>query len=154
MGWNLFSKQVTDENICFLRDVAFLIADLAECASADSISHVIPTILKEKGLWEKFKTIDSYSVINDCYPRDREKLMDNIDTLILIVQQFNLNENEKQYMQHSLFKIITKMRLTRNEQVSFIEKFVTEIIYEGKDVSQKTLDFHIQIGLETLDYIA
>lgn len=150
MGWNLFGKSVTDEDICFLRDVALLIIDLSKYTSDAAISRVIPKILKEKGLYEKFKTLDSYTTINDCYPRDQLKKMDNINTLIFIASQFNLNKDEKFNITHLLFEIVKKNNLTNNEKIFFLRYLMKNFIYKDEKISENDMNMVIELYIDLI----
>lgn len=130
MGWNLFGKAITDVDMCFIRDLAELSVEIMKSTSEVAAITAMRKIIDDKGLFEKLRSFNDYTTVNDCYPNNRRELIDNARTLFSYAEQFGTNTGAGVHCK--LREIMNKMRLTNEEKISLVKNYYKNI---GLDIS-------------------
>ena len=121
-----FAKSVTDPDVCFCQNVVELLSGLSDITTNVAWIAITKRVLTERGLMgiieEHAENLSGY-IVKECYPSDRDILMNHAEALFEIASSgFNLLENP--HVTYVLSRIIKKMGLYNSEKKRLIIKYI------------------------------
>ena len=121
-----FAKSVTDPDVCFCQNVVELLSGLSDITTNVAWVAITRRVLTERGLMgiieEHAENLSGY-IVKECYPSDRDVLMNHAEALFEIASSgFNLLENP--HVTYVLSRIIKKMGLYNSEKKRLIIKYI------------------------------
>lgn len=132
MGISLFGKRITDVDMCFVRDLLEIAVVIKDVSGEATAKLLIQPIIEERGLEEKVKELIKYTVINDCYPYDRQKLIKNAEDYFSVLEAYEAQPEAKGVISYTILKIVKKMGLSYDEKVDLICKYILNISSEER----------------------
>ena len=122
----LFAKSVTDPDVCFCQNVVEVISGLSDITTNVAWGAITRRVLTERGLMgiiEKHAENLSGYIVKECYPSDRDVLMNHAEALFEIASSgFNLLENP--HVMYVLSRVIKKMGLYDAEKKRLLIKYI------------------------------
>lgn len=122
----LFAKSVTDPDVCFCQNVVEVISGLSDVTTNVAWIAIARKVLTERGLMgivEKHAENLSGYIVKECYPSDRNVLMNHAEALFEIATS-GVNPNESPSIVVALGRVIKKMGLYNSEKKQLIIKYL------------------------------
>lgn len=142
----LFAKRVKDPEVCFCQNVVEVISELSTVTTNVAWIAIAKNVLIKRGLMDIItKHVDNLAgyVVVECYPSDRNVLLNHAAALFEIVTT-GINWRESPRVIVALAGVITKMGLYNSEKKQLIIKY----LYGGND--SKVYDFVADDMVETV----
>jgi len=138
-----FAKSVTDPDVCFCQNVVELLSGLSDITTNVAWIAITKRVLTERGLMgiieEHAENLSGY-IVKECYPSDRDVLMNHAEALFEIASSgFNLLENP--HVTYVLSRIIKKMGLYNSEKKQLIIKY----IYNGDKSCESLAEAFLEV---------
>lgn len=131
----LFAKSVKDPDVCFCQNVVEVLSGLSHVTTNVAWIAIARRVLTERGLMgiieEHAENLGGY-IVKECYPSDRDVLMNHAEALFEIATS-EININECPDVVVALSRVIRKMGLYDSEKKRLIIKY----LYNGDNS-----DFH------------
>lgn len=122
----LFAKSVTDPDVCFCQNVVEVISGLSDITTNVAWIAIARRVLTERGLIgiiEKHAENLGGYIVRECYPSDRNVLMNHAEALFEIAtSEINASENPSVLL--ALGRVIKKMGLYDSEKKKLILKYI------------------------------
>ena len=138
----LFAKRVRDPEVCFCQNVVEVINDLSQATTNVAWLAIAKRVLTERGLLDILvkhgDNIAGY-IIEECYPSDRNTLMNHAEALCEIASG-GLSLLENPPVLYALSRVLKKMGLYDSEKKALLKKYV----YKG-NVDDSLLNYMMQI---------
>lgn len=139
-----FAKSVTDPDVCFCQNVVELLSALSDITTNVAWIAITRRVLTERGLMgiieEHAENLSGY-IVKECYPSDRDVLMNHAEALFEIATS-EININECPGVMVALSRVIRKMGLYDSEKKRLIIKY----LYNGDNS-----DFHNMLADHLLE---
>lgn len=139
-----FAKSVTDPDVCFCQNVVEVLSGLSDVTTNVAWIAIARRVLTERGLMgiieEHAENLGGY-IVKECYPSDRDVLMNHAEALFEIATS-EININECPGAMVALSRVIRKMGLYDSEKKRLIIKY----LYNGDNS-----DFHNMLADHLLE---
>lgn len=140
MSWNLFGKDIYDEDLCFCRDFVEIITPVSQVTTSLVWQTAGRKILAERNLQSKMNEyyhLSSRDKVHDCYPSDRQKLLANAESIMQFVNSIGLSQSQliNLRIMNVVSSVLKKMRFQDAEKTYLIRNYILH-----KDLVNKPLE--------------
>ena len=154
MSWNPFINRIYDEDLCFAQNIIAVTAAIAEVTSIEATRAIVMSYVDQMGLrplLERYDNLGSRDEVQDCFPRNRDKLMSNAEFLCNLYKRFKshgFTQNEEVHVLRPVREAIRKMGFYYEEKKYLITKYF--LGEDAEDMHPEVLEYLVSQWMDLL----